>query len=100
MNISKPVTNPLRKLFSPSALAATVATGLLVHAAFAGGGGQNCLSQCPVYTDPLQCYPNNPCQLYGFNAYWCCPLGDACGQPFYNPNCSPYGYAGWCVCPN
>ena len=99
MNISKTVTKPLRKLFSPSALAATVATGMLVQVAVAsGGGGQNCLSQCATLTDPSQCDPNVHCQNVYTRMYWCCPLGDTCGASEYF-NCGANG-GGWCVCPN
>ncbi len=38
MNIAETVTKPLKKLFSPSALAATVATGMLVQVAVSSMG--------------------------------------------------------------
>ena len=97
MNISKTVTKPLKKLFSPSALAATVATGMLIQVAVASGGGQNCLSQCTT-TVQTDCTPNMSCSV-DQSFFWCCPFGDQCGQIYMNAGC-PSKYAAWCVCPN
>jgi hypothetical protein len=84
--------NKLKKLFSPSALAATVATGMLLHATVTLAGSVLCLSQSLVYEGiGLYCYPNNTCSSGG-EWFWCCPAGDPCG-PLING-------AGWCYCPD
>ncbi len=99
MDMSNTITKPLKKLFSPSALAATVVTGMLIQVAVAsGGGGQSCLSQCAVFTQPSDCYPNLECNVSGTTYYWCCPIGDSCGQDYVDYTCKYY-YGGWCVCP-
>jgi hypothetical protein len=82
--------NRLKRLFSPSALAATVATGMLLTSVALA---QNCLSAHAVWNDdpPLQCqngfictYSPDPCNS-DEPIYWCCASGDSCGQ-----NCGVY----------
>lgn len=113
MNAKPTINKALKRLFGPKALAATVSTGLLIHAAVAWAT-TNCLSE-PVYTtapcdpdvqplcsqivwdSPAGCY-----ELYGggTTVYWCCPAGKGCGvldgvdTPPGNNKCW-----GWCTCP-
>ncbi len=95
--------NKIRKLFSPSALAATVATGMLLHTTVALAC-QACLSQTAL--DSLQfdgCNnPNFPDAVSGYGGselvWWCCPYGIP-GDPTVTGG-PPYPYIGWCECPN
>jgi hypothetical protein len=88
----------LKQLFSPSALAATVATGMLLHATVALAQ-QSCLSQCTSWSRPTNC--NNVCGN-GSQGYYCCPNAE-CASIVYGPNCANPSYGpqlvGWCSCP-
>lgn len=100
--------NRLKRLFSPSALAATVATGMLISSVLAQP--YDCYSahatldwslQCP---NGLRCNSNDPCGS-GTQIYWCCAATNWCGdlcqvypvKATCVPGEDPYAYA-WC-CP-
>jgi len=77
--------NGLKKLFSPSTLAATVASGMLLFSAV------NALADCrgmysvsAVIGDPGSCGQGSTATLCHAGGYhWCCGTGDTCGTgPF------------------
>jgi hypothetical protein len=86
----------LKKLFSPSALATTVAAGMLLHTATVALA-HTCYSVSAVFQFlPPTCGSGSrlcsvPAEL-GFSWFWCCPNDEACGVSLFN------GY-GWC-CPD
>jgi len=75
--------NKLKKLFSPSLLAATVATGMLLASAVTALANV-CVS---VGNQAPGC--SNVCPYPGASVVWCCD-GLTCG-PFNGP-----GNCGWC----
>ena len=91
--------NNLKKLFSPSALATTIATGMLLHATVAWAY-QNCYSTslgdsggCPGMH---QCYVSP-------GVYYCCPYGANCDDgltTLYPCSSPPYYYCIFCLCPD
>jgi hypothetical protein len=103
--------NKLKKLFGPKALAATLSTAMLLHAALAWADG-NCLSR-PVSNGtgcdsgyPTQCsaevigniYGDQNCDYLPWQTYyWCCPSGETCGQ-LGGASGPPPQCWGWCQC--
>lgn len=82
----------LKRLFSPSTLAASVSTAMVFHATLAWAGW-NCLSVSVVYGSPPTCtFPNTLLCHDAQGFYWCCPGTLTCGG--YNP----VPPSGWCVC--
>jgi hypothetical protein len=84
--------NGLKKLFSPSTLAATVASGMLLFSAV------NALADCQgMYSVSAAPHSQNPggcCYEPGLGLYWCCYTGSTCsGHPYFNGtwlgNCCP-----------
>jgi hypothetical protein len=92
----------LKKLFGPRALAATVGTAMLLHAAVAWA--TNCYSeavytspQCTIYCSAYVTDANQPgCSVHYLNqyVYWCCPTGTGCGLL----DGSQTQCWGWCTC--
>ena len=100
---TKEPLNKLKKLFSPSSLAATLATGLLLSSAVVAVA--ECTSAAAWFDGN---FPNHPCQTGQFTCsgtdplslrtvFWCCNDGQMCGQVTGNPNKPPDAY-GFC-CP-
>src|SRR5690349_18725930 len=91
----------LKKLFGPRALAATVGTAMLLHAAIAWA--DNCYSEGLTLSPGCQgacsfSFGNNPpgncINYHGQTVYWCCPSGSSCGATEGGP-----GFCwGWCTC--
>ncbi len=89
--------NGLKKLFSPSTLAATLASGMLLFSAV------NALATCQgqysvsaVVGNPGTCGgPATYCYDQNSGRYWCCGTGDSCGTgpfacgPSLCANCCP-----------
>jgi hypothetical protein len=96
------VMNKLPKLFGARVLAATVGTGMLLHAAVALA--THCNSQSTTASPPegwcsngVMCYGPGP---GGETLYWCCPIQYACDLI---PGDSPWqgtdgNWYGWCDC--
>ncbi len=89
--------NKLKKLFSPSSLAATVATGMLVFGtmkALASYETSACRSGGVIYPcPPTNCA--NPCHDSTGRYWWCCASYESCGS--YDPNCGGLYGCGWCL---
>jgi len=93
--------NKLKKLFSPTTFAATIATGMLLHATVALAAFYvPCLSQCATVGSQDQCYPGTGCNG-GYGVYYCCPVGTLCCQTnlIQRGSQCPNG-GGWCLCPD
>jgi len=103
--------NKLKKLFAPRALAATLATGMLLHAAVAWAGG-GCTS-VSTSTASGGCGGANstPCSqsvtsqdgcfwYWGgiSTVYWCCPTSDYC-TGLIQPSGPPFNYCYGNCCP-
>jgi hypothetical protein len=101
----------LKKLFGPPALAATVATGMLLHAAVAWADGCTSVSTSNGFNECGSAY-STPCSKpasEGTGAclsawgnvivYWCCPTSDGCSgfYEYYGAGGTPYCF-GYC-CP-
>jgi hypothetical protein len=88
--------NKIRKLFSPSTLAATVATGMLAMSAV-NAYADILISACNIRYSP-NCPPTGCVTLChdpsDNNIVWCCDGWGTCGS--YVQNCAQYG-CGWCI---
>src|SRR5690242_1113441 len=94
--------NKLKKLFSPRALATTLATGMLLHSAVTALA--DCAYSEPAYRGSGSCGGAYPVYCSGYvscfdgQGYWCCPSGTTCESSstcFMNQFISCYC---WCDC--
>lgn len=92
--------NKLKQLLSPTALAATVATGMLLHSTLNALAG-SCYQVSAAVTQPQSCYGGRLCSAQqcsggGFTYYWCCGANEAC---WYCVTPTTWPYATTYCCP-
>jgi hypothetical protein len=97
-DVGKESTKKLKKLLSPSSLAATIATGMLLHSAVTALAGE--WFSVSAVTYPLDCGPQTRCRYYctgvGY-VYWCCSNPASCPDGNGSAASRTYPYMGWCV---
>lgn len=98
----------IKKLFSPSALASTLATTMLLHSTLAAFAVQLCDSTDATYEDPnLMCpdgsfvcsalVPPASCSPGGYY-YWCCQTGTSCDPTASDCYTAHSNCVCWCEC--
>ena len=89
--------NKVKRLFSPHALAATIASGMLLHSAL------NALADCyqlSAIAQQQNCGTGRACSAYqcgggGSLYYWCCTQSESCWY-CVTPIGGPYGTTKCC----